>query len=180
MAFGETRIALGWIGSIISGIGTLMLIGTEGWAGCCVWLLICLAITSSGYEAKKKAANLQKVVYVQQPPVQQVVHHTYQQAPMARPAPAPAPAPVPVSRSPTHNAPPKSQAEWAMDARNLEMARDWERAAQAYQKAGLYAEAGRIRQQHMEKDNSGVNINIDRVGDHIQDSVVMKDDQNQI
>ena len=143
MALGENRIAIGWIGTVVSGLGFLFLVsaGDPDWAGCCFWLVVSILITSSGYEARKKAANLQKVVYIQQPPVQQVVHHTYQQAPVAQPLPTPVP------KAQTHNAPAKSQAEWAMDARNLEMARDWERAAQAYQKAGLYAEAGRIRQQ---------------------------------
>ena len=172
MAFGENRIAIGWIGTVLSAVGLVILMssgGGESWAGCCFWLVVSILITSSGYEAKKKAANLQKVVYIQQPPVQQVVHHTYQQAPVAQPQPTPVP------RAQTHNAPAKSQAEWAMDARNLEMARDWEKAAQAYQKAGLYAEAGRIRQQYMEKDDSGVNIQI-QGGDTIHDSVIMRDE----
>jgi len=43
----------------------------------------------------------------------------------------------------------------------------------------LFAEAGRIRQNHMEKDDSQVKINIDRIGDNIQDSVVMKDTDSQ-
>lgn len=176
MAFGGNRIAIGWTGTGLSVLGLLILISSgdgEAWAGCCFWLVVSILITSSGYEAKKKAANLQKVVYIQQPPVQQVVHHTYQQAPVAQSQPTP----VPKAR--THNAPAKSQAEWAMDARNLEMARDWERAAQAYQKAGLYAEAGRIRQQYMEKDESGVNIQI-QGGDTIHDSVIMRDDDSNL
>ncbi len=176
MAFGENRIAIGWTGTGLSALGLLILMGTgdgESLAGCCFWLVVSILITSSGYEAKKKAANLQKVVYIQQPPVQQVVHHTYQQAPVAQPRPTPVP------KAQTHNAPAKSQAEWAMDARNLEMARDWERAAQAYQKAGLYAEAGRIRQQYMEKDDSGVNIQI-QGGDTIHDSVIMRDEDSNL
>ena len=176
MAFGENRIAMGWfgIGASILFIFLFIEIGEEGGTpGCCFLLVISILITSSGYEARKKVANLQKVVYVQQPPVQQVVHHTYQQAPVAQPQPKPVP------KAQTHNAPAKSQAEWAMDARNLEMARDWEKAAQAYQKAGLYAEAGRIRQQYMENDDSGVNIQI-QGGDTIHDSVIMRDDDSNL
>jgi len=142
---------------------------------CCFWLVVSIILVSSGNEAKKKAMQ-QQVIYIPQAPVQQVVHHTYHQAPVVQQQQQPAPA----ARSPTHTAPAKSDAEWAMEARNLEMARDWDRAAQAYQKAGLYAEAGRIRQAHMEKDDSQVKINIDRVGDNIQDSVVMKDNDDRI
>ena len=68
---------------------------------------------------------------------------------------------------------------WHNKARNLELARDWEGAAQAYQKAGLYHEAGRIRQQHMEKNEPQVKIDIAQLGDNIQDSVVMKEGQGQ-
>ena len=178
MAFGGNRIAIGWTGTGLSVLGLLIIMSmgdSESLVGCCFWLVVSILITSSGYEAKKKAANLQKVVYIQQPPVQQVVHHTYQQAPVAQPRPAP----TPVPKTSTHTSPAKSQAEWAMDARNLEMARDWERAAQAYQKAGLYAEAGRIRQQYMEKDESGVNIQI-QGGDTIHDSVIMRDDDSNL
>ena len=65
-----------------------------------------------------------------------------------------------------------------MDARNLEMARDWKGAALAYQKAGLYAEAGRVRQEHLEDDDKMV-LNIDRIGDTVlHDSVMMGDSQN--
>ena len=140
---------------------------------CCFWLVVSIILIASGTEAKKKAMR-QQVFYVPQP-VQQVVHHTYHQAPVVQQQ-----RPAPVAKTTTHTAPAKSQAEWAMDARNLEMARDWDRAAQAYQKAGLYAEAGRIRQAHMEKEDSQVKINIDRVGDNIQDSVVMKDNDDRI
>jgi hypothetical protein len=65
-----------------------------------------------------------------------------------------------------------------MDARNLEMARDWEGAALAYQKAGLYGEAGRVRQAHLEDEDKMV-LNIDRIGDTVlHDSVLIGDSQN--
>ncbi len=68
--------------------------------------------------------------------------------------------------------------QWAMDARNLEMARDWEGAALAYQKAGLYGEAGRVRQAHLEDEDKMV-LNIDRIGDTVlHDSVMIGDSQN--
>jgi hypothetical protein len=69
--------------------------------------------------------------------------------------------------------------QWAKKARNLELARDWDGAAQAYQKAGLYAEAGRVREAYLEKDEDKVVVNIDRVGDNVlHDSVMYNDDNN--
>ena len=65
------------------------------------------------------------------------------------------------------------------EAQNLELARDWEGAAEAYQKAGMYAEAGRVRQMHLENNDPQVKIDIAQLGDKIQDSVVMKDGQSQ-
>ena len=170
MARGENRIAIGWFGAGASALFMLVffMVGEiDGVPGCCFWLVVSLFIANSGHEAKKKAKQRQ-VIYVPQVPVQQVVHHTYHQAPVAKP-----------KSTSTRKAPAKSQAEWAMDARNLEMARDWEKAAHSYQKAGLFAEAGRIRQNHMEKDDSQVKIKIDRIGDNIQDSVAMKDGDSQ-
>jgi len=64
---------------------------------------------------------------------------------------------------------------WVNRAQKLEIARDWEGAAQAYQQAGLYEEAGRIREAYLE-EKDGVVLNIDRVGDTIlQDSVMVQD-----
>ena len=177
MARGENRTAFGWLGAITSVIFLFMFAGMgemDAAPSCCFWLVVSIILIASGSEAKKKAMR-QQVIYIPQVPVQQVVHHTYHQAPVVQQQ-----RPAPVAKTTTHTAPAKSQAEWAMDARNLEMARDWDRAAQAYQKAGLYAEAGRIRQAHMEKEDSQVKINIDRVGDNIQDSVVMKDNDDRI
>ena len=181
MAFGENRIAIGWIGVFVSALGLIFLIDTGEWAGCCFWLVISILITSSGYDAKKKAAALKQVVYVQQPqvPVQQIIHHNYQQAPVVQPRPAPVPVSQPI-RGPSPLEKKAMDAEsWVKKARNLELARDWDGAAQAYQRAGLYHEAGRIRQQYLEKDESGVNIQI-QGGDTIHDSVIMRDDDSNL
>jgi len=69
----------------------------------------------------------------------------------------------------------ENKVDWEEKARNLEIARDWEKAAEAYQKAGLYSEAGRIRKDHLEKDDSQVKIHVDRIGHNIQDSVYMEE-----
>ena len=53
------------------------------------------------------------------------------------------------------------------------MARDFQGAADMYQKAGLFAEAGRVRQKFLEKDEKPV-IQIGQVGNSVvQDSVIM-------
>ena len=43
----------------------------------------------------------------------------------------------------------------------------------------MYAEAGRVRQMHLENNDPQVKIDIAQLGDKIQDSVVMKDGQTQ-
>tara|TARA_Y100000588_G_scaffold289323_1_gene307890 strand:- start:92 stop:643 length:552 start_codon:yes stop_codon:yes gene_type:complete len=135
---------------------------------CCFFSVILLV---SGSEAKRKSTQ-QLVIYqqpaIQQIPVQQVVHHTHihnQQTPNQKP--------LNISTKNVNEI--KSESEWFNEARNLELARDWEKAAEAYQKAGMFSEAGRIRQQHLEKDDSQVKIHVDRIGHNIQDSVYMGD-----
>ena len=60
----------------------------------------------------------------------------------------------------------------AAQANNLELARDFEKAAELYQKAGLFAEAGRIRQTYLENDKPVVQIG--QIGDSVvKDSVIM-------
>ena len=138
-------------------------------AGCCCFVgMGFLAIVDSGKKARNAAQT--QVIYIPQQPVQQVVHQTYiqQQAPVQQ-QPAPA----------TPASPAKSQAQWAMEARNFEVALNWDKAAESYEKAGLFEEEGRVRQIQMEKGGSGVNIHV-KSGDTYHDSVVMKDDDKQL
>ena len=65
----------------------------------------------------------------------------------------------------------QGSSDWVTKAKNLEMARNWEEAAKAYEKAGLYAEAGRIRQEHMEKNQPMVQIG--QVGNTVLNDSVM-------
>lgn len=134
-------------------------------ACCCLSGFLCLLIVDSGRKARDAAQN--QVIYIPQQPVQQVVHQTYiQQQPVVHQQP--------VSVAPA--APPaKSQAQWAMEARNFEVALNWDKAAESYEKAGLFEEAGRVRQKQMDTSGSGVNIHV-KSGDTYHDSVVMKDD----
>lgn len=60
----------------------------------------------------------------------------------------------------------------AAEANNLELARDFAKAAELYQKAGLFAEAGRIRKTYLENDKPVVQIG--QIGDSVvKDSVIM-------
>ena len=135
---------------------------------CCLSGFLCLLIVDSGRKARNAAQT--QVIYIPQQPVQQVVHQTYiqQQAPVQQqPVPAAPASPV------------KSQAQWAMEARNFEVALNWDKAAESYEKAGLFEEAGRVRQIQMEKGGPGVNIHV-KSGDTYHDSVVMKDEDKQL
>ena len=68
----------------------------------------------------------------------------------------------------------------AAEANNLELARDFAKAAELYQKAGLFAEAGRIRKTYLENDKPVVQIG--QIGDSVvKDSVIMgKQNQPQV
>lgn len=73
----------------------------------------------------------------------------------------------------TGNKSPEQIAQLATKARNLESARDFQAAALAYQDAGMYSDAGRIREQYLEKQGSQI-VNIERIGDTVlNDSVMM-------
>ena len=77
------------------------------------------------------------------------------------------------------SAPAKTKRMWVEEAQNLELARNWEGAAEAYEKAGLYAEAGRIRKEHLE--NSQPVVQIGKVGDTIlHDSVMISEDSEKL
>ena len=136
-----------------------------GFGCCCLFGFVSLALVDSGKKAR--LASQTQVIYIPQQPVQQVVHQTYiqQQRPTVQQQP------VPVAPA----APVKSQAQWAMEARNFEVALNWDKAAESYEKAGLFEEAGKVRQKQMENSGSGVNIHV-KSGDTYHDSVVMKDD----
>ena len=141
-----------------------------GFGCCCLVGFAFLGLVDSGKKARLAAQT--QVIYVPHQPVQQVVHKTYiqQQAPVVQQQPV-AVAP-PISQS-------KSAAQWAMEARNFEVALNWDKAAESYEKAGLFEEAGRVRKiQKSESSGSGVNIHV-KSGDTYHDSVVMKDENDQ-
>ena len=165
MANGESRIYLGWFFAVISGI-VFMATDAQAFGFCCTGL-ISLIVADSGHNARKRWKSRQ-IVYVQpaiqqQPVVVHQHHHTTNtiQQPPAKP-----------------NSPPVSKEQLMIKAQNLEIARDWQGAAKAYQEAGLYAEAGRIREEHLEKDKDKVVLNIDRIGDTVLNDSVMMNEKN--
>lgn len=69
----------------------------------------------------------------------------------------------------------KTKEMWMQEAKNLELARNWNEAAKAYEKAGMYAEAGRIRKEYLEDKQPLVKIG--KLGDTIlNDSVMISED----
>ena len=64
-------------------------------------------------------------------------------------------------------------------AQNLEKARNFEKAAEAYFEIGMIEDSARIRRTYLEKESSTM-VNIAKVGDtNIHDSVVMNEPQEQ-
>jgi len=167
MAKGSTRMTIGWIGVILVIIWFISMAGRNFGASCCMVIVFGI-IAYSGHKARKLA--MRQVVIIQ-PNVQQVPIIVQTQAPAVNVQPQAQVMPTPASLAPT-----KTQGEWLRTARNLETARDWEGAAKAYQEAGLFGEAGRIRQENLEDDDDKVVLNIDRIGDTVlHDSVMMSD-----
>ena len=129
-----------------------------GVAGICGGIM-CLCSLIFAISALSTKNDTQRVVVVQQQPqyvpvVQQVIQ---QPRPTTRPNPPAAPI--------------KNKTMWIAEAKNLELARNWEAAADAYQKAGMYAEAGRIRQEHLEQNQPVVQIG--QVGNTVLNDSVM-------
>ena len=144
-----------------------------GGGSCCFSIIFGLIALSVG-SSKKKTVIVQQMPYVSQPVIQQVVQQPIQQRPRGQ-MPVQQQGQMPVQQQVQQNRPlsQDTKAMWAQKAQNLELARDFEGAAEMYQKAGLYAEAGRVRQSHLEKDDKPM-VQIGQVGNSVvKDSVVM-------
>ena len=137
--------------------------------GMCGGLMCCGSLIFA-FSALSTKNDTQRVIVVQQQPqyvpvVQQVIHQPVIQSPSTA-----------VSVNP-HQAPasPQIQAEQLIrKAKNFELARNWEEAAKAYEKAGMFAEAGRIRQENLEQNQPVVQIG--QVGNTVlNDSVMISD-----
>ena len=153
----ESLRASNWKETEVESDGLLATIGVLSCCGSFVFIILALS------------ARNQQVMYVQrgftptvsQPVIpQQIIHGSM---PVPRPqvvqpqAPQPVPAPLTQPR--------KSSPQ------DLEKARDFEAAADEYQRLGMYAEAGRVRAMHLEKDQPLVSIG--NVGDTILNDSVM-------
>jgi hypothetical protein len=135
-----------------------------GMISCCFSLLAGIIALSHG--SKKTTVLVQQMPQMYtQPVIQQVIQQPIQQRPQGQ---------IPAQQTQQQRQPPQgNQQNLAHQAKNLEMARDFKGAADMYQKAGLFAEAGRVRQNHLEKDDKPV-VQIGQVGNSVvKDSVVM-------
>ena len=130
-------------------------------SGVCGGLMCCGSLIFA-FSALSTKNDTQRVVVVQQQPqyvpvVQQVI-----QQPKNNPKP----------QQPNMLA--RTKDMWMAEAKNLELARNWEEAAKAYEKAGMFAEAGRIRQENLEQNQPVVQIG--QVGNTVlNDSVMISD-----
>ena len=134
-----------------------------GMVSCCSSLFAGIIAISQG--SKKATVVVQQMPQMYtQPVIQQVIQQPTQPRQQAQ-----MPIQQPQQRQPTQG----NQQNFAQQAKNLEMARDFKGAAEMYQKAGLFAEAGRVRQNHLEKDDKPM-VQIGQVGNSVvKDSVVM-------
>ncbi|MCH2434898.1 MAG: hypothetical protein MK197_01225 [Candidatus Poseidoniaceae archaeon] len=162
-SYWNISVVLGVIALILFFIGVNRANGAEmiacGWGSCCFSLVYAISALST--------KNDDRVIVIQQPA---------QYVPVAQ-QPIIQQARAPQQRTPA--APAKTKDMWVQEAQNLELARNWEGAAEAYEKAGLYAEAGRIRKEHLE--NTQPVVQIGKVGDTIlHDSVMISEDSEKL
>lgn len=135
--------------------------GSCGGLMCCCSLIFAISALSTKNDTQRIVVVQQQPQYVPvvQPVIQPVVQQVIQQ-------------PRPIPKQPNMFA--KTKEMWVAEAKNLELARNWEAAADAYQKAGMYTEAGRIRQEHLEQSQPVVQIG--HVGNTVlNDSVMIAD-----
>jgi len=137
-----------------------------GMTSCCFSLIAGIVALSHG--SRKPTVILQQMpqMYAPQQVVQQVIQQPVQQHTQGQ---------MPLQQSPQRQTPPaQSAVNLAQQAKDLEMARDFAGAAEMFQKAGLFSEAGRVRQSHLEKDETPM-VQIGQVGNSVvKDSVVME------
>ena len=124
---------------------------------CCFSLIFAISALSTKNDTQRVVVVQQQPQYV--PVVQQVI-----QPPKTTP------------RQPDMLA--KTKQMWMVEAKNLELARNWEAAADAYQKAGMYEQAGNIRQEHLEQKQPVVQIG--HVGNTVLNDSVMISDNSQL
>jgi len=116
------------------------------------------------------SARNQKTMMVQQivpqPRVQTVVQ------PIIQPVVQPASVPISAQQTPASN-----QQQTRSRPEDLEKARDFEAAAEEYQRLGMYEEAGRVRAMHLENKDKPM-VSIGTVGNTILNDSVMVGGEN--
>ena len=162
-SYWNVSAVLGLIALVLLFVGGNRANGTDmiacGWGSCCFSLVYAISALSTKNDDRVIVIQQQPqyIPVAQQPIIQQVSH--------------------PQPKAP--NTPAKTKGMWVQEAQNLELARNWEGAAEAYEKAGLYAEAGRIRKEHLE--NTQPVVQIGKVGDTIlHDSVMISEDSEKL
>ena len=140
---------------------------SDSFANSCGGFICCCSVIFAISALSTKDINHQ-VVVIQQP--QQYVPVIQQVRTVVQP-PAPRYSPPPQIQQSRPALQQKSKQAWAAEARNLELARNWEDAADAYQEAGMFSEAGRIRQEHLEQSQPMVQIG--QVGNTVLNDSVM-------
>ncbi|MGB1818362.1 MAG: low-density lipoprotein receptor class A repeat-containing protein [Candidatus Poseidoniaceae archaeon] len=132
-----------------------------GSLSCCGSLLFAVLALSA---RNQKTMMVQQII--PQPRVQTVVQPVIQ--------PVVQPASVPISAQQT---PASTQQQTRSRPEDLEKARDFEAAAEEYQRLGMYEEAGRVRAMHLENKDKPM-VSIGTVGNTILNDSVMVGGEN--
>ena len=138
--------------------GGLAMIGS---LSCCGSMLFAVLALSA---RNQKTMMVQQII--PQPRVQTVVQ------PVIQPVVQPAPIPISVQQTPA-----STQQQTRSRPEDLEKARDFEAAAEEYQRLGMYEEAGRVRAMHLENKDKPM-VSIGTVGNTILNDSVMVGGEN--
>ena len=135
--------------------------GVIGSLSCCGSVLFAVLALSA---RNQKTMMVQQIV--PQPRVQTVVQ------PIIQPVVQPASVPISAQQTPASN-----QQQTRSRPEDLEKARDFEAAAEEYQRLGMYEEAGRVRAMHLENKDKPM-VSIGTVGNTILNDSVMVGGEN--
>ena len=164
--------------------------GATGAGGCCcISGFLSLLVVQSGKDAKKKAETQVFYIAQTQQPTPQVVHHVVQQqvpvvqptqVPVVQPTPAPHPYRFLSQANPNRWKNNLLMLKHGITKPEILNLRETGKVRLKHiKRRDCTTKLGRIRQQHMEKNEPQVKIDIAQLGDNIQDSVVMKEGQGQ-
>ena len=142
-----------------------------GMIACCSGFITGIVALSLSFNGGRKTVIVQTIPQIAVGPIAPQMYAQQSPQTQVRQRPASRVISAPPNKPPA----PDMANSVANQAKNLELARDFEGAAKLYQKAGLFGEAGRIRKEYLEKNESPM-VQIGHVGDSIvRDSVVMNE-----